>query len=587
VEQAVVSGAVGYKIVKTSKELEVFEKKKLLRYQKYFAGESIEQKWQKECFEFYILTGNRDGIIALADEIESQGRVKTIQRQLWYYNDAVQSARRGDSDTKAQFQPETLVCPATRLRIYPIEKEMFDSFSGAYAIVDLNCSTNGFEAEWNEAIYGIDIIRKYFTSEFYRKKQTLGENLSSKEKKLKSFKVRLDTLRVEVQTSFQADLKVSFETINSSFKSIYENRRYLIEKYAQQDSVDFHWHPIVFYMCEKTLRFTSSMHISLHHDAKAAVEDYVSKYPYKYLAPRPSISNSWRPAIPIHKLRAILFSEDASVDTGNPRKSAQPSLFTRFDRAANIALRNELELKSFSSEKMASCIEFVKATLFNGLTTGWLEPENVELPRFLHDRGWSGHQPEPGIVDVKVSNYRQNPRCRALCAAYIEGVQMEEFRNLLVWAVQNFSLKKQQRDLEKGLEIRDKLWKILRSPIYNPKYFLGSNGEVWLHRLLQKKFSDQFIIKEFSPWFLGSLRLDFGFPNLKAAIEFDGQQHGVHTALFGGLDGTIKRHISDHSKDEALESFGWKLLRVAQANEIEEEKVVNFIQGRITQLSFR
>jgi hypothetical protein len=78
-------------------------------------------------------------------------------------------------------------------------------------------------------------------------------------------------------------------------------------------------------------------------------------------------------------------------------------------------------------------------------------------------------------------------------------------------------------------------------------------------KLFYKWFADFKQITQASPEWLKPQRLDLFIPDLKLAIEYQGEQHFIPVELFGGEEGFQLRQESDERKKKLCEANGINL----------------------------
>ena len=73
-------------------------------------------------------------------------------------------------------------------------------------------------------------------------------------------------------------------------------------------------------------------------------------------------------------------------------------------------------------------------------------------------------------------------------------------------------------------------------------------------------FSNKEVIHQASPEWLGRQRLDIFIPELKLAIEYQGQQHYKPISLFGGEEGFLQTQKRDKLKSKLCAENGISLV---------------------------
>ena len=104
-------------------------------------------------------------------------------------------------------------------------------------------------------------------------------------------------------------------------------------------------------------------------------------------------------------------------------------------------------------------------------------------------------------------------------------------------------------------------------------------SEQLLFDKIQLNFKNILVISQASPKWLGRQRFDIYFPELNAAIEYNGSQHFVAVGLFGGEEGLKLTKLRDEEKRRKCKENNCKLLEVDENYSIDE--VFNWINYNI------
>jgi hypothetical protein len=104
-------------------------------------------------------------------------------------------------------------------------------------------------------------------------------------------------------------------------------------------------------------------------------------------------------------------------------------------------------------------------------------------------------------------------------------------------------------------------------------------SEQLLFDKIQLNFKNIVVISQASPEWLGRQRFDIYFPELNAAIEYNGAQHFVAVGLFGGDEGLKLTKLRDEEKRRKCKENNCKLLEVDENYSIDE--VFNWINYNI------
>ena len=86
--------------------------------------------------------------------------------------------------------------------------------------------------------------------------------------------------------------------------------------------------------------------------------------------------------------------------------------------------------------------------------------------------------------------------------------------------------------------------------------------EAELFALVRNLFKDQLIQREASPDWLGRMRLDIYLPDLKLAIEHQGEQHYHPVAVFGGEEAFVRVVERDALKRQLCQANGVEVVDV-------------------------
>ena len=88
-------------------------------------------------------------------------------------------------------------------------------------------------------------------------------------------------------------------------------------------------------------------------------------------------------------------------------------------------------------------------------------------------------------------------------------------------------------------------------------------------------FSKYEVIREATPEWLGRQRLDIFIPELKLAIEYQGEQHYKSISIFGGEEGFQKSKKRDMLKKELCLENNISIVYFKYNEELTERKVFN------------
>jgi len=111
---------------------------------------------------------------------------------------------------------------------------------------------------------------------------------------------------------------------------------------------------------------------------------------------------------------------------------------------------------------------------------------------------------------------------------------------------------------------------LARSEAGLPKVSEGWVSETELFNLLKAAFPEQQVIQHGSPSWLSPQHLDIYFPNMRVAVEFQGEQHFRPVALFGGKASFAAQQERDERKRQACARNRCALLEVRQGYEFED-----------------
>jgi len=86
--------------------------------------------------------------------------------------------------------------------------------------------------------------------------------------------------------------------------------------------------------------------------------------------------------------------------------------------------------------------------------------------------------------------------------------------------------------------------------------------EAEMYQIIKKIFPETLVFREASPPWLGRQRLDVYLPQLKLALEYQGQQHYQAVSLFGGADSLARTIERDALKKQLCEENSTELIYV-------------------------
>ncbi len=113
----------------------------------------------------------------------------------------------------------------------------------------------------------------------------------------------------------------------------------------------------------------------------------------------------------------------------------------------------------------------------------------------------------------------------------------------------------------------------MREKLGIPRVGEGWVSEMNLYRIIQSIFPEYEVIHQGSPDWLGRQRFDVYVPELKMAVEYNGQQHYRAVKLFGGQQGFEATQIRDQEKREKAKKAGVTLIEFRYDEDITLENV--------------
>lgn len=119
-------------------------------------------------------------------------------------------------------------------------------------------------------------------------------------------------------------------------------------------------------------------------------------------------------------------------------------------------------------------------------------------------------------------------------------------------------------------EIVESALKQFREKAGNKFYGIQWKEEYILGEKIIEAFPNLIVIREGSPEWLKGQRFDLWFPELNAAIEYNGKQHYEPFDFFGGQEGYKSTLERDHSKKEKASNNNCDLLIVTKGYKIED-----------------
>ena len=130
--------------------------------------------------------------------------------------------------------------------------------------------------------------------------------------------------------------------------------------------------------------------------------------------------------------------------------------------------------------------------------------------------------------------------------------------------------------IEEGIDEREAENKI-RDKLGIPHIGEGWINETQLYRTICYLFPSLAVIREASPNWLGNQRLDIYIPDLKLAIEYQGQQHFEPVEIFGGKVALEKTKEMDKRKKSLCEKNGISLIYFRH----DENLTIEFVEKRL------
>lgn len=113
-------------------------------------------------------------------------------------------------------------------------------------------------------------------------------------------------------------------------------------------------------------------------------------------------------------------------------------------------------------------------------------------------------------------------------------------------------------------------------------------GERWINETLlfnyiQVLFPDRTVQREASPNWLNRQRFDVYIPELRLAVEYQGQQHYVPVELFGGKEGLKKTKQRDKEKLQRSKENGVDIIYFSYKDNLSEKLVHNRLKKYLTE----
>jgi very-short-patch-repair endonuclease len=561
------------------------DKRTLERYTAYQTATKIEKKWHREYLEYLVATGQYSEVLKFCDELDAMGRLKTIKRQMPGLSALLWTAsfHVGGIENMSFLKPGTTKVKDKSLKYIAYNPRRRSEVSGRsllLALSALKCDPLTFEASTNELVLGFDLLRVAFRVNELQSTSSVSGELNSCD--IEPHRNSVSSKQLERQSEQRFNLAVGdlHKRMYTSNISLMENREKIIEDFGLNDNaINLHLHPMQVFFLSKFVVLQSFMIPSFPDAMMLKISEYLRSYPYNSLVPT-SIEAS---VGHFGMSRAKFISIISQLPNSNRLEAARTvqafSILEKFISKVRKKIKTDLsDLVTYTSKDLVTCIEIFMKCLFNGLHTKNLETSTTErLPSFFKPKLWVDFQPDFETIDVERDNYASNANCRALACAYLDGNFDGLFDALLFFTAARIKTPKIQIAESEIKELRDAAWALLETETYNPRYYVGSNNEVWLTVLVMKNFPNEQIIREFSPWFIQPRRVDLAMPNRRIVIEFDGPQHFKSVRHWGGVDKLIETALSDQYKETRFQQFGWKILRVRSADAETEQKILDFI----------
>lgn len=140
-----------------------------------------------------------------------------------------------------------------------------------------------------------------------------------------------------------------------------------------------------------------------------------------------------------------------------------------------------------------------------------------------------------------------------------------------------------QRILQKNIDKKEAENEV-REILEVPRIGEGWVSETLLANLVKFLFPDYLVEREASPEWLERQRFDIYLPEIKLAIEYQGQQHYQPIAIFGGEEGFKKNVFRDQLKRDRAKAAGVEIIEFRHGEQLTEDLVSSRIKPVIERL---
>ncbi len=122
----------------------------------------------------------------------------------------------------------------------------------------------------------------------------------------------------------------------------------------------------------------------------------------------------------------------------------------------------------------------------------------------------------------------------------------------------------------------------LRKDLGYPPTGKSHLSEIMLYKTVCSLFAPMQVVRNYRGRELERLELDIWIPDLKLAIEFQGEQHYKSMTHWGGEVGFVRRQENDRRKRELCRTLGYTLVEIENYGDVGEDDVWDLLYPHLT-----